>query len=278
MLIIPGNQRVRIVDFSRGLCRVMLKAGFDQRAIASEVAVRGPGCSGPFITLTTVDLEAGWFEEPLLMGFNLARCPPWRDRAELMRQAFGALETWSAPSCVPIDARDYAAQQAARVGELLGRVEAAFGPEVAVGIPAKLAHLQTAAATLGMTRTSRGHGDFQAANVMVESASGRVFIADWEYSGRRFVDYDLLRWGLGAGSPPGLAKRVQRFLSQGTIKEVGLHLPRLRDPGWRSGALGIFLIEEQIRVLEETLSGTYHTPVLWSRLHKEIRQIEIPPR
>ena len=87
LVVIPGNQRVRIVDFERGLCRVMLKAGFDARAIALEAAVRGPGSKGPFVSLTAVDLENGWFEEPLIEGFNLARCPPWRDRERLMRRA-----------------------------------------------------------------------------------------------------------------------------------------------------------------------------------------------
>ncbi len=296
LLVIPGNQRVRIVDFDRGLCRVMLKDGFDSRAIASEAAVRGPGHTGPFVSLTTVDLANGWFEEPLIVGFNLARCPPWRDRAGLMCQAFDKLVAWARPSYESVDAAAYAAGLVTRIEEQLEQLEERFGPGVGRGVRERLVGLQAVAGRLGQTQTARSHGDFQAANVMVHTPSQQsvqqrshgpgssaasvgsgqtqVLISDWEYSGRRFYAYDLLRWGLGAGNPPGLAQRIRRFTEEAKVKEVGLHLPQLADPDWRAGAVALFLIEDQIRALDESLSGRYHTPVLWSSLVEELRELD----
>ena len=102
----------------------------------------------------------------------------------------------------------------------------------------------------------------------------RVLISDWEYSGRRFYAYDLLRWGLGAGVPAGLAQRLRVFAEQGVIEDVGPYLPQRSDPVWRRGALGLFLLEDLIRALDESLSGRYHTPVLWSTLCDELRAVD----
>jgi len=276
-IVIPGNQRVRIVDFGRSRCRVMIKEGFDPRAIATEAGVRGPGRSGPFNPLSAVDPEGRWFEEPLISGFNLARCPPWHNRRALMASAFGKLLAWTATSMEEVDAEAYATSQAERVRELLVRVVEFYDePSHADGVESRLVGWIDRAAALGRARTCIGHGDFQAANLMFDTRRGEVIIADWEYSARRYEHADLLRWGLGAGSPPGLAERVERFLQTAELSDVGEHLPRRTDRAWRDAASALFLLEELIRVLEESLTGRYHTAVLWSRLHGEVQKM--PPR
>jgi hypothetical protein len=66
--------------------------------------------------------------------------------------------------------------------------------------------------------TVLAHGDFQPANILVDA--DRLWLIDWEYSGRRQAAYDELTFILGSRFTRGLGGRWQRMITQG-IPEGG---------------------------------------------------------
>ena len=57
--------------------------------------------------------------------------------------------------------------------------------------------------------TVLAHGDFQPANILVDA--DRLWLIDWEYSGRRQAAYDVLTFMLKSRFTRGLSGRLQRF-------------------------------------------------------------------
>ncbi len=90
---------------------------------------------------------------------------------------------------------------------------------------------------------AQSHGDFQPGNILVERATDRVLIVDWEYSEQRSYGYDFWVYDLAMRSPAGLADRVRRH----------------QGDGW---AASLALLEDLIRLLQEGTSGHYVAPSL----------------
>jgi hypothetical protein len=114
MVIIPGNQRIRVLDFSTKRCRVFLKEGFDSATMANEIRLRGNGNSGPFPPITSAADNASWFEEALLDAYALPRCPPAIDKSVCEKEALKLLEEWQRDSKRTENAKDYSAQVLAK--------------------------------------------------------------------------------------------------------------------------------------------------------------------
>ena len=239
-LVLPGNQRLRAFDFGRGTTRVHLKQGFDAASIRTEVAVRGGGRQGPFPQITRSDPEGTWFEEPIVQGFVLSRCPPWKPRARYEAEGLRLLEEWLTASEKTADVAPYVASVHARFAELCDAFAERYPDEPrALGRAGEV--LAARANTLDKLTLAHSHGDFQPGNLLVEQRTDRVFLTDWEYSARRSRRFDHLVHELRLRSAVGLATRVRSY--GGDRAE---------------GALA--LLEELVRLLEENLSGCYIAP------------------
>lgn len=259
LVVLPGNMRVRIFDFSRGVVRVLGKEGFDSRGLDREVAVRGCGASGPFPAIKRSDVRQGWFEEPIVDAVALPRCPPGWHRTALLMEALDALGQWSAPTRVDVEAGEWAAHVAGRLRDLTSQVAGRFSDAAIVPPDDVLARLVSAASTLGSVSTAVGHGDFQPGNVLVGKRDRSVTIIDWEHSARRYSMYDRMVAALGSRAPRGLARRVAQFVAGSTptaLAAVAVDRP------FRIGMAALLVLEDLVWYAEESLSGPFQVPSL----------------
>lgn len=278
LLVVPGSRRVRTFDLARGLSRSLLKEGYPVDAISNEVAVRGGGGTGPFSPLTKVGKDHTWFEEPLLDGFPLPRCPPWWPRRRYESQALDTLDEWMSHDAQRVSAR-------ARVDMLMRRIAA--GREGLLGrfrnIPLPdasfLELLAEGAEKLDEVELVRSHGDLQPGNIHVTSRTRSVYLIDWEHTDRRFRGYDFLTYGLQARYPKGLGTRILGFIAEQPTGAAFEHLPQ-GSQRERAGAVALFLLEELERSVTDAAATPYRTIpygfrlVCWelSAIHPELRK------
>lgn len=258
LLLLPGNRRHRVVDFSNRQTRVMLKAGFSRSAIEREVAVRAaPG--GPFVALTA--WGDTWFEEPLFDGRALNRWTDARQRDEWRRRAWTDLASWLMRSERESSAEDYLAGLSARAEAAAQESTSRYPAIACFPISELLDRLANAAAKIGVVRLAETHGDFQPGNVMVNPQQDCVVLSDWEYSGERARDYDFLVYALGLRHPTGVLNRLEQFASTGELAFDDECLSgEFADPVWRASALATAILEELVHLLEESLSGPFTSP------------------
>jgi hypothetical protein len=249
LLIMPGNRRVRVFDFDRRVCRVLLKDGFPTRVMETEVAVRGGTREGPFPPITQVAPDLSWFEEPLVAGRVLPRLPPWTRAEPLKERALTALAAFTRASRREVSAAAHLDGVRSRVALAAAEVQTRYGAAAAAPatFAAALADLAASAKTFTISTT---HGDFQPGNILVTAGDGKVLILDWEHSDTRIADYDALVLGLASRSAQHLAARVLAFV-RGVIP-AGLG-PEAADLEWRRATAAAFLLEDLRFYLEESV-------------------------
>jgi hypothetical protein len=258
MLVVPGNQRIRVFDFSCNRVRTILKDGFDATSMETEIRVRMNG-EGPFTELTDSAADCTWFEERIVGGFDLPRCPPWYSKRRLERLALEHLQEWSLAEKELVRTERYTATLGSEVERLSELVRARFGSTRATRAPDLSRILKRMFVNPNSdTVLCRTHGDFQPGNIRAKPHGRGVWIMDWEHAARRSRHYDLLVFGLQTRSPSGLGSRLHSFVSG----EDGHRLfdGWRRSSSWRSQILGVFLLEDLVWFLGESLSGPTKRP------------------
>lgn len=259
LLVIPGNRRVCVFDFQNDRLRVFRKIGFESSSISAEVNIRSRGIPGPFLKIAIFDPDYQWYEEPLISGFNLARCPPWKDHSKFKAEAVEKLSGWLEGTTEERNREEYMGRLQCCIEVKTGEFQRKFGKGLNFsGWVEELAKLACADQP-NTIRVAQTHGDFQEGNVIVDPVDERVYLVDWEFTATRSVWYDGLVAELGARSPKGLSRRVKIFLSQGGSSSYERILPAAED---RRAAIAVFFLEEWLRILEENLSGPLTNPSL----------------
>jgi len=232
----------------------MLKAGFEPAPVLKEVGVRGKG-DGPFPRITSWDPAGTWFEEPIIEGFALPRCPPWKDRSAFEQKALRLLASHLKAKVRPRAAVAYAMALSESVQAQALRMDARVAGDLARRLGPVLPVLASEAGLLAEVPLSETHGDFQPGNVLVENGTERVLLTDWEHAEERYAKYDFLVWGLRSRFAAGLSARLQAFLSRGALGPAAAYLPEIENAAWRRRALALFLLEELSWILRDGLSG-----------------------
>ncbi len=258
ILVVPGNQRLRLLDFRNTKSRVLLKNGANDHAIRNEVRIRGGDHTGPFPLLTAIDPGFTWYEEPLIEGFTLPRCPPWHSKDRYTKAALQAIARWHEATSSDVRTADYVRELCERVGTRATDFRERFST---VDPPhdwgQRLAAIADAESVAELALT---HGDFQPGNVLIDTAQDRALVIDWEYSAERSRDYDAFVWGLRARAGRGLATRIARYVRSGDLSLAGALEPQWSSSARRRSAIALFLLEELDRLLMECLSGRCHSP------------------
>ncbi|MEZ4223829.1 MAG: phosphotransferase [Polyangiaceae bacterium] len=246
-LVMPGNQRYRIFDFDTWTTRVIAKNGFGNRGVAGEIRFRSR-FAGPFLPLLRSSSSLDWYEEPLVDGYPVARCPPWLDAAAAVRAAREQLATFAEQTARDVDRREYVdaiASKLERSDDLLG---ARFAEAPRVGDPVRRLR---ALAVVGPRelRVAQSHGDLQDGNILIVPHSNPVII-DWEHAGERSRRYDEWVYTLGTRR----FRRRSRLVAEGE---------RVRSA--EAAEFAVFLLEEAHFYMGEALSGPFsQLPATWS--------------
>jgi len=264
MVVIPGFRRIRTFDFSSQRTRSFLKAGFDKRAILNELRTRSAG-TGPFIPITDSDPDGAWFEESIVPGYPLPRCPPSWDRRALERRAFELLLEWLDASAVETT-DGYPHEVHDRLEHSLQKLRLRYPGHDRLVLPDWPEALLQTAATSSTLELAQTHGDFQPGNVHVARAGRRVFLHDWESTGPRERHYDLFTYGLETRYPRGLAGRLMRYVKEGECRLKQAPLPAVPTRERRREAVALFLLEDLERAASEATGSPYKAPPYGFRL------------
>lgn len=255
LLVLPGNLRVRTLDFGTESTRSFVKVGFSRVPQLRELNLRRRNPDGPFPTLVAAAHDGRWIEERLIRGFTLPRRPPWCSRRTLERHAFKRLDEWLDARSVEVTASDHTSAIMETLAKSSSRLYELFGTWPTLG---RVMSIATKLADCGREPLllSTSHGDFQAGNVLVEWTTESTYIIDWEATAVRHRYFDALTYHLESHTRPlALRARLRSYLRG----EMGYMegLPFSAAPEKSVAFVRVHLLEEIETVLSAALSGPY---------------------
>ena len=259
-VIVPGNQRIRVFDFSTMTTRVFLKEGFDAGSMKREITLRSSGKDGPYQSITSFCPEGTFLEEPILDGWDMNRIPPWLNRSRLQQLTRKRLLRWLERTQETTEREAYVQRLQSDMVQHTADVRQRYG----LGLPsmeAWISSLVHATEVLPQTLiTAQTHGDFQWGNVFVSRQGQSVNLIDWEHSERRSFYFDFYTETLGARqfSRGSLlfTERLARYLRGDSLNSPVDGI----GGGKRRGLLAVFLLETLRFILMEAVSGPYSAP------------------
>lgn len=264
LVILGGNNRLRLIDLRLGRTWDLLKSGFCQDFIRSELEARLVDGDWPFPRVRAIGPSGTWFESDFISAVSVNRLRTRHDDPHLLAQAFDFLAAWLDRTRSTISVESY-------VTTLQSRIDGAY-----YGV-ARLAPVRTVVAScfdiatrvlevLGADRltieVASGHGDFQEGNILVDERH-RVWIVDWEHSGVRLLAYDYLVFALRSRFPAGLAARVIAGAEDSVLLMSDVHGAceavnlALASTSSRSVILILFLLEELLWHVSENANPNF---------------------
>jgi hypothetical protein len=258
LLLLGGNNRLRLADMRQARVYSVLKQGFDPVFLRREISVRQAGSDWPIPPLLEYAADFTWFAESLVDAVPLNRVSSRKRRLAAATQANSVLARWCERSRTEIAAQEYVQQ----LGELAQRRVSAnslFSDQERRTVRKWVASAADVLSTLAVRGGKNipltfGHGDFQPGNILLNN-SGHIWLTDWEHADKRHVLYDAFVYGLASRFPGGLALRMRSALSRPSA--LGLAVvsawPEIaaQDSFRLRLQLGIFLLEELLWYLEE---------------------------
>lgn len=255
-LIVGGNHKIRIINHKTRTVYVILKKGFNPAYIGRELSIRKEYPDLPIPLIKETGKNGAWFSEEYINGTPVNRMKNKDLAASVVEQAaealHGLLNATAREECV----KDYADSLAVRVqadikdNHLLKTEDKRLllaNVDELLNLIDKFAH-----SVDGVVTTAQTHGDFQPANILYDN--GRVWLIDWEYSGRRQAGYDALVFSLQSRFPDGLAERMKAVLTSDFPVPKWLEKWTVSDwkrPNQRYLFLALFVLEELSFYLEE---------------------------
>ena len=253
-VILGGNQKLRILDPLQARSIVLQKDGCSSTAMEREVAMRRQAIEIglPVPRILQVAESGRWIVEEYVVGTPLNRIGDASVRSSALHQALDAILRLGAATEETFTHEDYLALlQRDLEGPLekLRSLDSEAHGEACRVRGLLLASLQSEGSSSLLA--SLAHGDFQAANVLVDGDGIRLI--DWEYSGLRQAGYDLLVFHLGSRSPSGLSDCLSQFVTEGRLPSPdasGIQ-ERWSTSEARLGVARLFLLEELILWISE---------------------------
>ncbi|MBA7581762.1 hypothetical protein ES708_23673 [subsurface metagenome] len=260
LLIIGGNYKLRLLDYKRKKCFVILKKGFNSNFYEREINARRLAYNlklpVPSI-LEEVSSNIKWYVEEYVIGTPINRLKESKRSRFILGECIKALRILGEHTREETDVENY-------VGRLSESIKSNIISNhlLIEGEQARLLDYLDKARSLivelsrdciGKINTVIAHGDFQPANIIINGDC--YWIIDWEYSCRRQAEYDGLVYLLKSRFPCGMAKRLKSLLKDDRIWTEPI-LCKWPDGGkmdlrCKRFILAVFLLEELSLRIEE---------------------------
>jgi len=262
MVLIPGSNKIRLLDFAQGHCFVIRKEGAPAECILNEIKIRQEYPFLPVPDLLKVSTKGDWFCERLVTGLPLNRIAERSKVQKIESELLSSLGVLWEKTLKNAEEDNYPERVFKDLREILSRNKISGSREknlVIEGINfAENLISQRSAKTTAPLKTCLSHGDFQSSNVLC--GEDRFWLIDWEFTSRRICSFDFLCWELQARRPSGLTGRVEKILrSPGLAARISQISGEDVDKTGRSAHLLLFLLEELLIRLQE-LSSPYILP------------------
>ena len=259
-LIVPGNHKIRLLDYGEKTVYAIRKSGFPATFLEREIDVRRQAeeLGLPVPRLKTVAGDGTWLSEDYVSGTPVNRLKDPAQARAAFAEAHQALKVLHRHTFLEVNTEKY-------VDLLSAEAQTHIVANALIPPGGKRLFFHTLDSLVSQIKallpacgnrlpTVLAHGDFQPANILVDA--DRLWLIDWEYSGRRQAAYDVLTFMLESRFTRGLSGRLQRLITQG-IPNGGLEPDfSCYGNGWedsRSRSLygSLFLLEELALRLEE---------------------------
>jgi aminoglycoside phosphotransferase len=266
MLIVPGNHKIRLLDYGEKTVYAIRKSGFPTTFLEREVEVRQQAeeLGLPVPRIKTVAGDGAWLSEEYVSGAPVNRLPDPAQARAAFAGAHQALQVLHRHTWREVDTNQYVDLLAAEahthieVNALLPPGSKGLFFHTLDSLVARIKALLPAGGD--RLPTVLAHGDFQPANILVDA--DRLWLIDWEYSGRRQAAYDALTFMLQSRFTRGLSGRLQNLITQGMpdgglLPDFSCYGNSWQDPRHRSFYGSLFLLEELTLRLEENNNPSF---------------------
>ena len=280
ILIIGGNNKIRVIDSACNTVFVILKKGFDKKYLEREIQIRQEYDNIPVPPIKQTG-KTGWYSERMISG----GCSPDRMNKDIGDQIL--IETSRKIHQLLI-----ATAQEEGLGIYINKMVASIKDKLKkiaqISVDQKRNILQATETLVRVLEknadfeadkmhTAITHGDFQMSNILYDGET--AWILDWEFSRRRQVGNDILVLILMPRNPKGFNRRFLNLLynePEGINKQMLTCWPFLdwKDHDARKISLILFLLEETDFLLEENENPFFHGETLGlSPFMSELQQV-----
>ena len=268
LLILGGNNRLRILDLQSQRLHFVLKDGFDTRSTQRELEVRRVVQSPHIPEIVCLAPDGTWFEQRCIQGAALNRLPSEYDPLPFEERAIKLLASWAANTVEAVSVIEYSRS-------LLDQIEAHLATRVPDGLEQMKAQVRTWARALCVAierlaasagdsiELALSHGDFQPGNILLEEGD-HLWVTDWEYSARRQRHYDILVYGLRSRFARGLAGRIGQLTADHRVfsEPPWRAWPHLSDisPDRLRMVASVFLLEDLLWRVQDNIRPLFFQP------------------
>lgn len=244
-LIMPGNMKVKIFDYSSGTVTNLLKAGFEPGSIKKERSVRMDPEWGFVLPLEMIDGKG--YRESLLKGCSFDRLEQDR-KGQAEKKIRSALRDIQRKGRRTEKSDSYTQALLDRIMVLLRQVK---GSEKAKKSVADFAGCIKDGVRASDVEIAFSHGDFQYGNLFITEA-GDLYVLDWETCEDRSIGYDILTFFYSFRYRRDYLGRIDAFLSDsGWQKIQERYYENAID---RRDVLRVYLLEDIVWLLMESCS------------------------
>lgn len=254
-VLIPGNHKIRVLDFDTNCCYSVMKRGYQRQKLSDEIMWRekAKSLNVPLPAIKEYCVDKMIMCEEVVVGTPLNRLKK-NEQGSYLHTAKSALYILMENTAEITTVMNYKEQLESQIG-LLCSSETRLDSKTLVQIQVIVKKISDALVSDGDASLTIAltHGDFQPANILCNDTA--VWLIDWEYCGMRQKEFDLMVYDLQARAPAGLAQRMKAGITgnncdQKSSSLVSYTLTKLR----------LFILEELlIRIYENSFDFLTHT-------------------
>lgn len=248
ILILGGNNRVRIIDLESRSMIVILKNGFDRYFFDNEVLLRENLLNLDIPKFISSDSDNFFFTEEIISGTPINRLDNVDSAHKALEQAILNLQKMYEQSIETVELIKYTSQLQNEVDNLISNNIFASIKSRVIRVCDQLLSFKQYDKTINLAMT---HGDFQAANILLDE--NNIWLIDWENAKKRSVNYDTLTYVLNVRLIDQFYDTFLLFSQQSKNNQYDFfkkHLSYLDDNDLDQ-ILRVFLVENLIFALQQ---------------------------
>lgn len=281
LLIVPGNHKIRILDYVTGTVYCMQKYGFSPSWMEREISGRNMAerCGIPVPELISYDCTNEWYCERYMIGTPLNRLNDPKDVQNSERAAIQYLRKIQHETVQHLNLQTYSQSLHDGICALLlsNTLITASERQLFLTLTKQLIDLLVTTNSTRKVPVTFSHGDLQPGNILFDGT--KIWLIDLEYSGMRIAGYDEVVYRLQSRHPNGLATRMAAFVqlgftSTGSISVGDPLMEFLKSKPARKFLVTAFMLEELLLGLQEnseaillqpddTLNTIYREIAVW---------------
>lgn len=256
ILILGGNNRLRIIDLQSNLMIVILKNGFNRYFFENEILLRKNLLNLDIPKLISSNSTNSFFTEEIISGTPINRLHNNQLSEKALKQAISNIQKMYNQTIKTITLSQYVSQLQNEVNILIKNDIFSSISDRVKKLSNQILSFKKNGKTIDLAMT---HGDFQDANILLDKDN--IWLIDWENAKKRSINYDTLTYVLNARILNQFHNTYIMFSQQARNKQYDLfkkYLSNLDDQDIDQ-VLRIFLVENLIFALQQNNNENFYS-------------------